>query len=107
MPAYTYYAPRLGLEGAHYLEGPRPTRRQPDVARGVMRLRGSGRAWIIFCNARPEDQAALLRVLDAMGERLSKVEAPDAAAYLYDLAPGAQGAETGLNGGSRRGGAPR
>ncbi len=87
MPAYAYYAPRLGLGDAAYVEGARPTRRQPEVAQHLERLRGIGRAWIVLCNASSPEQQALLRVLDGMGERLSHVAAPDAAAYLYDLGP--------------------
>lgn len=91
VPAYTYYAPRRGLAGAPFIKGRRPDPEGPGVPEDLARLRG--RAWIVFCRARDQERQALLAALDAMGGRLSHVEAPDAAAYLYDLAPADRAAQ--------------
>ena len=86
-PAYRYYAPRYGLADVPFIRGQYAKKDWKLYEGDVQQLKGKGRTWVIFSHLRSQEQDAILGYLDALGTRLSDVQADGSSAYLYDMKP--------------------
>jgi hypothetical protein len=96
--AFRYYAPRVGFEEEQYIIGNDPLEKVPKRAAILLifetdkadldQLRGKGRVWIVFSNARTyrgvNEEEYMCEHLDGFGRRLEQHKRPGIAAYLYD-----------------------
>jgi hypothetical protein len=96
--AFRYYAPRVGFGEDQYIIGNDPPVKVPKRAATLLifetdkldldQLRGRGRVWIVFANARTykgvSEEEFMCEYLDGFGRRLDQHQRPGIAAYLYD-----------------------
>ena len=96
--AFRYYAPRVGFEEDQYIIGNDRPEKVPKGAASLLifetdkldldQLRGKGRVWIVFSNARSykgvNEEEFMREYLDGFGRRLEQYKREGIAAYLYD-----------------------
>lgn len=92
-PAFSYYAPKFGLDKAKYIVGISSID-APDLyklyIKDLSKLQGQKRVWILFSHAvwtksGLNEEELFLKVLDTMGKSIDQFFARRASIYLYDL----------------------
>jgi hypothetical protein len=105
VPAFGYYAPRLGLEGANVVLGRCSIADPREYLREIDRLRGARRVWVVVTHAQRDGEVELiLSYLDRIGRRLDEIVAPasrgrqieHASAYLYDISDEHKGSDVSV-----------
>lgn len=84
--AFRYYGPMLGLRSAGVV---RPLTREPcDDAAQLAPLRAAPRVWVVFghrfAGAPAEEQAIIASHVEVVAQRTGVIQAPGAAAHLFD-----------------------
>ena len=89
IPAFRYYAPRLGLDTMSRVMGAYGDSNWHNYENDIDRLRSYRRVWLLFSNSRTQsgedEEKIFLYFVDKVGAKLDYFKAPDAAAYLYDF----------------------
>ena len=82
IPAYRYYAPRMGLAGWPVREMLDPMDKA-KVAEAIRDLAGAPRVWFVFSRTGRLDEKTVLVVADRTGRRVAGFTSHGSAAYLY------------------------